>query len=100
MTRRVRFLGEMCDVHISQYEDGGAPAIWLTTREGEPMAKATCNLSEERLDDGEVFIKDWSENSGMLAALVNARIVEDTGRRVRSGFVEVPVARLLVSAEA
>jgi hypothetical protein len=60
------------------------------------VATATTNLPGADLADGEVFIKDWSDNGGMLAALVAAKVVEPTGRTVKSGFVRVPACRLLV----
>ena len=56
---------------------------------------ATADLPEALLAPGEVFIKDHSENRGMLAALEQAGVVQATGAAVRSGFAEVPVAALL-----
>lgn len=63
--------------------------------DGSPVATATVNIPEEKLLSGETLIKDYSENEGMLDALVEAGIVEDTGRKVKSGYVDIPVCRLL-----
>ena len=64
--------------------------------DGSPVVMATVNLPDEKLDPDEVFIKDYSENDGLLDALMKAGIVEDTGRRVTSGYVTIPVCRLLI----
>ncbi len=42
----------------------------------------------------EKCLKNWSENEGMLDALVAAGVVKPTGQTVRSGFVEVSVCEL------
>lgn len=91
----VQFMGETCDVVFARYGNGRI-AIQLITANGEPWARATVNLPAEPLGADEVFIKDYSENEGMLDVLVAAGVVEDTGVRVDSGWVTVPVARLLV----
>lgn len=64
--------------------------------EDEPYCTLTVNLPDEDLDKGQVFIKNWSENEGLLEQLESQLIVRRTGRVVRSGFTEVPVALLLV----
>lgn len=61
-----------------------------------PICKATVNIPEAILAEEEVLIKDWSENEGILAILVAAGVVLDTGRRVASCSVKANVCRLLV----
>jgi len=46
------------------------------------------------LAPGEILIKDYSENEGMLDALVAAGVVSDTGRRIQSEYAVIPVAKL------
>lgn len=60
----------------------------------EPVGKVTTNLPDQHLNAGEVFVKDWAENEPMVAALVEAGWLEDTGREVLSGFVAPKVYRL------
>ncbi len=96
----VKFGPYECDAYETRYpsEAGGSKAIFLVdARDGEPVATATVNVEgvSETLPESEVIIKDYSENEGMLDALVEAGLVEDMGRRVRTGYVTVPVARLL-----
>ena len=70
-----------------------ARALSLVDEEG-PVATATVNLPDVPLGKNQVLIKNWSENEGMLDALVAAGVVKPTGETVRSGFVEVPVCEL------
>ena len=100
----VEFAGYRCVAYETAYasEAGGSKAIYLVdAADGEPVATATVNVEgvSEKLPDREVLIKDYSENEGMLEALARAGLVEDTGRRVRTGYVAVPVARLLYPEE-
>lgn len=86
-----------CDLYVGRYADGGGVALQLVERAtGEPWAKATANLPDDRrhLGPDEVFIKDYSENVGMMDALALAGVATDTGRRVVTGYVMAVVARL------
>lgn len=86
-----------CDLYVDRYADNGRVALRLVERAtGEPWARATTNLPDAPLGEGEVFIKDYAENEGMLAALELAGVVEATGLYETSGYVTVPVARLKV----
>lgn len=92
----VAFAGRRCKVRFSTYIFGGRTAIQLFDDEtGELVCTATANVLDEPLGHNEVLIKNYSENEGVLGALVRAGVVEDTGRRVASGFVTLPVCRLL-----
>ncbi len=62
---------------------------------GEPAVVAALNLPR-RPPDGHVWIKDWSENEGILAALQEAGAVQDTGEREATGYAEACLCRLLV----
>ena len=67
----------------------------MDAKTDESIAVATVNLPHECLGPGQVFIKDHSENRGMLETLEKAGIVKATGETVQSGFVQVPKAILL-----
>lgn len=105
ITLKTRYLGPIkAEVSIESYQVGGRKAIELIAAEdqddiikGEPLMMATVNImgATER---GEVLVKDYSENEGVLDCLIKEGVVEDTGRRVESGYVQLPVCRLLVSA--
>ena len=89
---KVRFKEWDCKVLVKQYDNNGRIVLQLVDSEtSAPIATATVNMPDEYLAETEVLIKDYSENEGMLAALVEAGIVTDTGQKVNSGFVQIPI---------
>jgi hypothetical protein len=67
-------------VAIGEYFNG-RPAIQLFDAEdGSPYGVASTNIDEIRLEDGEILIKDYAENEGLLAFLLKNNIVKDTGK--------------------
>jgi len=95
--KTVRFKKWDCKLVWGKYGNGHFALELVDVLDGSPVAVATVNLPSQNLEHNEVFIKDYSENEGMLDALVQAGIVEDTGRRVTTGYVTVPVCRVIVS---
>ncbi|MBZ0144245.1 MAG: hypothetical protein K8F56_11735 [Rhodocyclaceae bacterium] len=94
------FRGLPCSAELARYREApGQVAIRLRSLEdGEPVACATVVLPDFALEPGHVLIKDYSENTGMLAALLASGLVRDTGQRVRSGYVLLPICELRVPA--
>ena len=72
----------------------GSTALLLIDTDGEQLGVATVAL-DELPGDGNVFIKDWSENSGLLAALQRAGIVGPVIRDIPTGFVTVYEVELI-----
>lgn len=72
------------------YDNGRAALQLIDADDGEPVATATTNLPDEPLEEGEAFVKDYSENRGMLDWLVKNGLAVPTGR----GFVSIPVVKL------
>lgn len=97
---KVRFLGHLCDVEVTQYRDGRTALILNDAATGEEVTVATVNMPMVPLGAGEVLIKDYSENEGVLKALEEAGWVKSTGERVRTGFVEIPKVTLLTRDRA
>ena len=62
----------------------------------EPILVASVNLEDAPLEPGEMLIKDYSENEGVLDFLVSNGIVGRPKRWFSSGWVTVPVVDLLV----
>lgn len=91
---RVRFKQWDCIVQKRQYGNGRPALQLIDAEDGSPVAWATVNLPDLPAGPNQVFIKDYSENEGMLAALVAAGVVKPTGESVRSRFVEMPVCEL------
>lgn len=92
--QQVFFVEWACNVELLEYPNG-RPAIQLYAEDGEPVATATVNVPHYPLGEGEVLIKDYAENEGMLACLTEAGIVEPTGETIRVGHAKAHVCRLL-----
>ena len=82
---------------FAKYQHNNRTAIELVDAEdGEPIAIATTNLVNEQLAEGEIAIKDYFGNEGMLHCLVNAKIVSLPSRYVSMGFVQIPICKILI----
>lgn len=93
----VNFNGIDCIVKFGKYANNGNTAIFLSDATSmEPVLRASVNLVGEDIPANFVFIKDYSENTGILKVLENAGIVKRTGRVVPTGYVTVPEAKILV----
>ena len=75
----------------TNYLDNGRTCLLLDC--GGTMA-ASVNI-DGPMEEDEIAIKDYSENIGMLRTLVGAGIVAEPHRWVRSGFVSIPICRML-----
>lgn len=75
----------------SNYVQGGAIAWQLFDANGDDYAVITVNLPG--LAPDELAIKSYSENEGMLEALLAADVIELPHRWVASGFVNIPIVR-------
>lgn len=93
----VVFNGTVCNVVVGQYGNGRTALQLYDVKTDELVAIASVNLPDAPLPEGHVFIKDWSENQGMLKALVEAKIVEDTWLTVPTGWVQAHLCKLLES---
>ena len=100
--KRVKYKEWNCLLQRSYYEHGKRVALCLIADENdpecpyEPIATCTVNMPEVALEADEVLIKDYSENEGMTEFLEREGIVKRTGRVVGSGYVTIPVCKLLV----
>jgi hypothetical protein len=121
---RVRYKDWDCDIEFRRYAKGGAIHMQLwDVEDGEPVVTATlnpefpppyyfgdgrsnpewakayaaCMASPGKIPEGYVVIKGWGmECEGMLKTLVSAGIVADTSIRIRCGYAQAFLARLLV----
>jgi len=97
---KVLFKDWECTAVGTTYAENGRKAIVLRDSEtGEPVATATVNLADVRIPDNCVFVKDYSENEGMLDTLYNHGIVESGAIvEVKSGYVFISAYRLTQEA--
>lgn len=72
----------------------GRLAIRAVNQDGEPIATLTVNIPEIELSEGQVIIKDWSENEGALVTLEAAGLVQKVAG-VQAGFCTAHVCKWL-----
>lgn len=92
----IRFKEWTCIMDVGVYPSGRLGIKLIDAVTGDLVCSATADVPDARIGAGEVIVKDCSECSGVLAALVNAGVVEPTGCVVNSGFVTLPICRLLL----
>lgn len=96
MTKKVvKFLGEELTPVMSRYANG-QNSIRLVDSDGMPFMTASVAIDHElvQLEDDEVIIKNYSENEGILEALVDAGVIENPHRGFTYHFVTMYVAAL------
>ncbi len=97
---KARFKTWNCIAVGEYYADGDNKAIELVHEEtGEPIAIATVNLPDHGQSENTVFVKNYSENEGMVLALTLAKIIEGIPlRTVTINHVKVSEYRLTKEA--
>jgi hypothetical protein len=89
-----------CSLVFLFYNNKRTAIKLVDAEDGSPIAIATVNVPEAPMEHDEVAIKDYSENEGMLDVLMKARVVSAPIRFVQSGFVNIPVCKLLYKRKA
>jgi hypothetical protein len=80
--------------HIGKYANGQTKIQLYDVIDGLPYATATAAVEDGILKEGEVAIKDWSENEGILNTLIDSNIVEEPHAFIQSSYVKVPICKL------
>jgi len=83
-----------CYVYLGRYADDRYALYLKDKHTGERVAVASVNLPSAPMQDGEVAIKNWSENEGILQTLVDADIVSRPIRRVPTGYVFAYICKI------
>lgn len=88
-----------CMVHYDKYQKGNGHRIDLIDiSDGTPVATATVNVPNVKLEKNEVIIKNYSENEGIYDALIKQNIIKHTDKFVKiSEFITAPIATLVKS---
>lgn len=94
--KEVNFKGWQCEVLLKEYYNKNKAIVLIDKYDKQLIATATVNIPEIQLEPDEVIIKDYSENEGMLKVLVDAGIVQPTGKKVTSGYVEMEICKLAI----
>jgi len=105
--RTIQFKNWKCNIHIEKYSTGSTALIlknaeiidddgYIAQPDEDTIAIASVNILGANLPINEIAIKDYSENEGMLAALIKGNIIHMPHKYIKSGFVEYPVAKLKI----
>jgi len=81
------FRGETLHLVSDMYSANDQTCLKLETLEGHPYMTCTMNLDDE-LNDNVVWIKDYSENTGILELLVRRGVLVANGVRQKNGHTE------------
>lgn len=82
---------EMAYAMLGRYADGAVAMTIHSAVTDERLVTASVNLSQYGLEPQKfdnIFVKDWSENEGVLKALLQAGVVSEPVRVVEFGYVE------------
>jgi hypothetical protein len=82
------------DVYVvmKRYYDG-SPRMELYDDEG-PVCTVSINLPVSPAP-GCIWVKDWSENAGVLKSLTDLGIIKPTGKEYQTNFVTAKEAKIL-----
>lgn len=95
----VLFADTRCRIAAATYALGGRVRLDLVeTPGGRHVAHVTRNLPGVALAPGEVIVKDAGENAGVLSALTDAGVIEQTGEVLKTPFGPLVVCRLLAAS--
>lgn len=92
---KIHFRGYDYKVIYSRYVNNQRISISLIDLiSHEPYLVATVNLADEDLEYNEVAIKTWTENDGILKALIENDIVSPPHRQVPVGYTTAHICYL------
>jgi hypothetical protein len=81
----------LCNLVVRNYSNQRTAISLIDSHDGSAIGTLTVNLPDEPLNEGEFFVKTWSENSGIAQDCLNSGLFINTGRIVKTGWVEAQV---------
>lgn len=82
---------------FAKYQNGQTAIKLTDNADGFPYATATVCVEDDLLNEGEVAIKDYSENAGILNSLIESDIIEPPHAYIQSSFVKIPICKLVTN---
>ena len=92
--KKMKFNGFEGVVVKASYHNDRSLALLLMEEDnlhGYPIATITVNMGVPDLPENWQYVKDYSENTGMLKALQDAGLVTNVHGYHQSGFIESPL---------
>ena len=80
---------------FAKYANGQTAIKLIDAEDNFPFATATICVEDNLLKEGEVAIKDYSENEGILRSLIESDIVEPPHAFIQSSFTKIPICKLI-----
>jgi hypothetical protein len=84
-----------CYIEFGEYPNGRTAIELINKEDGDSVVVASVNLPDEILDSGEIAIKNYSENTGVMELLINAGVISQPIRYVNTGMVRIPICKKL-----
>ena len=94
MHLKTKYIDEEVEVIKKTYHDGSL-ALCLMDEIGQPLMTVSSNL-DAPLPDDHIFVKNYSENTGILAALQEAGVLGKQVAVIKNGFADFPVCEVLI----
>ena len=82
-------------VRLKQYSNGGTAIILDNDAYDDRYCVASIWI-QNACQEGEVAIKDWSENEGVMKALMDGGIIGPKKTSIQCGFAEATIHDLLI----
>lgn len=91
---KVTLMGKSYNVALYDkgvYRDGSLAIEARETGDLTPFGVLTVYVEGTELNRNEILVKTWSENEEWTKGILDCGLFEDTGRRVKTGYVEAQV---------
>lgn len=95
ITVNTKYIKDTEAVVYAKLYGNGSTALLISDLNGERLFTATVAL-EETPQKGFVFIKDWSENEGVLQCLIDQGVIRQPVREIKTGFVYAFECQLMI----
>lgn len=93
---KINFRSQEFKLEFGRYKIGDSLSItFIDQTDGEMYLSATTNIPG--LSFGEVAIKNYSGNEGVLECLIENKIIKPPHKYMGTGFVNIPVCELTES---
>jgi hypothetical protein len=93
LTISARYIPAGTHVVRTTYADGNT-CLMAVSDIGEPYGILSVNIPESEIHEDCVWIKDWSENEGILEALVDSKLVESLPVTRPCGYTSAQLVKL------
>jgi hypothetical protein len=80
-------------IETTKYQLGGLAVFLIDNHNGEPIATLSTCIPDHvhKLEEGEFFVKNWSENETLAQEAFESGLFIDTGKSAATGYVVAPV---------